>query len=108
MLKYLAILFVVCAVCIPLRSQSITGEYMLGDSKISITNDEMAYYVMYESDNTQRRLSYEENNLQNEQIWTEWYKGKQTGTFVFKPDYSSAIYTNYRTDKEDYVKKTGQ
>ncbi len=108
MLKYLAILFVVFAASIPLRSQSITGEYMLGDSKISITNDEMAYYVTYDSDKTQRRLSYEENTLENDQIWTEWYKGKQTGTFIFKSDYSSAIYTNYRTDKEDYVKKTGQ
>lgn len=108
MLKYFAILFVICAACLPVRSQSITGDYMLGDSKVSITNDEMAYYVNYESDKTQRRLNYEENNLQNEQIWTEWYKGKQTGTFVFKSDYSSAIYTNYRTDKEDYVKKISE
>lgn len=105
MLKYLAILFLICAAALPVSSQSLTGEYMLGDTKVSISNDEMTYYVIYESDNTQRLLNYEENNLQNEQIWTEWYNAKQTGTFIFKSDYSSAIYTNYRTDKEDYVKK---
>lgn len=104
---YLILLFFIAAVS-PVFSQSLTGQYLIGESKISITNDEMSYYVLYESDDSQRRLNYEENNLQNEQIWTEWDKGKQTGTFVFKPDYSSAIYTNYRTDKEDYVKKIDQ
>jgi hypothetical protein len=105
MLKYIIIIAALFICVSASESQTILGEYMLGEQKISVTNDEMSYYVYYENDKTQRRLNYEENNLENEQIWTEWDKGSQSGTFVFKADYSSAIYTNYRTDKEDYVKK---
>jgi hypothetical protein len=87
-------------------SQSFEGNYFLGDGKkVSITHDENYYYMNYESDGSKRVLQYEENTPENDQIWLEWLNSKQTGTFVFKNDYTSGIYTDYRTGEQSYIKK---
>lgn len=78
---------------------------MLGDIKVTISHDEEHYYVTYSTDGVKRILQYEENTPANDQIWVEWQNAKQTGTFVLKTDYSSGIYTDYRTQQEQYVKK---
>lgn len=86
-------------------SQSIQGDYYLGDEKVSITMDDNSYYVIYAKDNIKRLLQYEENTPENEQIWLEWQNAKQTGTLVLKSDYSSGKYTDYRSGAESYIKK---
>ncbi|MBN8585982.1 MAG: hypothetical protein J0M37_12905 [Ignavibacteria bacterium] len=86
-------------------SQTFDGDYMLGDFKVTISHDEQFYYVTYSTDNVKRILQYEENTPANEQIWLEWVNAKQTGTYVIKQDYSSGIYTDYRTQQESYFKK---
>jgi len=88
-----------------LKSQTLEGNYFLGDQKITISVDDDTYYVKREGTDQRWRLQYEENTPENDQIWVEWQKGNQTGTYVLKSDYSSGIYTDYRTQKESYVKK---
>lgn len=88
-----------------LSSQSLQGKYFVGDYKITISADDNAYYVSREGSELRWRLQYEENTTENDQIWIEWQKGNQTGTYVLKSDYTSGIYTDYRTLKEFYVKK---
>ena len=88
-----------------LYSQTFDGEYMLGDIKVTISHDDEHYYVTYSTDKVKRILQYEENTPSNEQIWLEWVNAKQTGTYVIKQDYSSGIYTDYRTQQESYFKK---
>lgn len=85
-------------------SQSLQGEYFLGDMKVSITMDYESYYVIY-PDGTKGLLQYEENTPANDQIWTEKKNGKRIGTWVFKSDHSSGIYTDYNTGKEQFIKK---
>lgn len=90
-------------------SQSFTGSYFVGEQKVSITNDDNFYYIIYEADGKKRLLQYEENTPENDQIWLEWQKvnqtTKQTGTLVIKQDYTSGIYTDYRTGQEYIIKK---
>lgn len=90
-------------------SQSLTGNYFLGDKNVTIINDDNSYYIVYEIDGAKRLLQYEENTPENDQIWLEWQKVKQTtrqtGTLVFKQDYTSGIYTDYRTGQEFIIKK---
>ena len=85
--------------------QTISGKYFLGDKKVSISADEMSYWLIYEEEHISDRLQYEENTLENDQIWLVWRKGNQVGTIVFKSDYSSGIYKDYRTGQEQLVKK---
>lgn len=86
-------------------SQStISGTYMIGDKKATISADEMSYWLIHENENSYR-LQYEENTPENEQIWLVRYEGKQKATIRFKSDYSSGIYTDYTTGSESYVKK---
>ena len=77
---------------------------MIGDKKASIGADEMSYYLIYDDDKTHYVLQYEENTPENDQIWRVW-KGETAGTIVFKSDYSSGMYTDYKTMVESYVKK---
>lgn len=90
-------------------SQSFTGNYFVGEQKVTITIEDNFYYIIYEDGNIKRLLQYEENTPENDQIWLEWQKVKQTtrqtGTLVFKQDYTSGIYTDYRTGQEFYIKK---
>ena len=95
-------ILVISGVC---YSQSFTGNYYLGEEKVSIINDENSYYIVYEKDGGKRLLQYEENTPENDQIWLEWLNAKQTGTLVLKSDYSSGVYTDYRTYKESLIKK---
>jgi len=85
-------------------SQSLQGEYFLGDIRVSISMDYESYYVTY-PDGTKGLLQYEENTPANDQIWTERKNGKRTGTWVFKSDHSSGIYTDYKTGAEQFIKK---
>lgn len=102
-LIFSAVVFLIVASSI--YSQSFTGDYFLGDQKVSITFDDEHYYIVYETGGSKRILQYEENTPENDQIWLEWLNAKQTGTLVLKPDYSSGIYTDYRTNQESYIKK---
>jgi hypothetical protein len=86
-------------------SNTLDGDYYIGEQKVTISHDEEHYYVTYSGDGIQRVLQYEENTPANEQIWVEWINAKQSGTLVLKPDYSSGIYTDYRTGSESYIKK---
>lgn len=90
-------------------SQSFTGNYFIGEKKVSITNDDNSYYIVYENEGTKRLLQYEENTPENDQIWLEWQKvyqtTKQTGTLVIKQDFTSGVYTDYRTGQEFIIKK---
>lgn len=90
-------------------SQSFTGNYFVGEQKVTITIEDNFYYIIYEDGNIKRLLQYEENTPENDQIWLEWQKVKQTtrqtGTLVFKQDYTSGIYTDYRTGQEFIIKK---
>lgn len=90
-------------------SQSFTGNYFVGEQKVTITIEDNFYYIIYEDGNIKRLLQYEENTPENDQIWLEWQKVKQstrqTGTLVFKQDYSGGIYTDYRTGQEFIIKK---
>jgi hypothetical protein len=72
--------------------------------KVSITMDYESYYVVY-PDASKGLLQYEENTPENDQIWTERKNGKRIGTWVFKSDHSSGIYTDYNTGKEQFIKK---
>ena len=86
-------------------SNTLDGDYFVGEQKVTISHDEEHYYVTYSTDGFKRILQYEENTPANDQIWVEWLNAKQTGTFVLKTDYSSGVYTDYRTQQESYVKK---
>ena len=86
-------------------SNTLDGDYYIGEQKVTISHDEEHYYVTYSGDGIKRVLQYEENTPANEQIWVEWINAKQSGTLVLKPDYSSGIYTDYRTSSESYIKK---
>ncbi len=106
MIKISILVFTLFLLAGETTSQSFEGDYFLGDGKkVSITHDENYYYINYESDGSKRVLQYEENTPENDQIWLEWLNAKQTGTFVFKSDYSSGVYTDYRTSQESYIKK---
>jgi hypothetical protein len=102
--KFLLVLVLMCAgkIC---SQETISGQYFVGDKKASIHADEMSYYLVYEEDKMVTRLQYEENTPENEQIWLVWYKGKQAGTIIFKSDYKTGTYTDYRTGQESLVKK---
>lgn len=104
-LLYLIVVIVFYSCITDLKSQSLQGTYFVGDDKVTISADENTYYVSREGSELKSRLQYEENTPENDQIWLEWQKGNQTGTYVLKSDYSSGIYTDYRTLKESYVKK---
>lgn len=86
-------------------SQSFTGNYFIGEQKASISVDENYYYIIYEADGLKRVLKYEENTPENDQIWLEYLNAKQTGTLVVKQDYSTGVYTDYRSQKESLVKR---
>lgn len=90
-------------------SQSFTGNYFVGEQKVTITIEDNFYYIIYEDGNIKRLLQYEENTPENDQIWLEWQKVKQstrqTGTLVIKQDYTGGIYTDYRTGQEFIIKK---
>lgn len=105
MVKLLIVLAALLIISISSYSQSIEGDYYLGDEKVSITMDDNSYYVVYAKDNVKRLLQYEENTPENDQIWLEWQNAKQTGTLVLKSDYSTGVYTDYRTGKDSYIKK---
>jgi hypothetical protein len=90
---------------VKIYSQTIEGNYFLGEERIIISADYNNYIVTYSDKNTSSKIVYEENTPENEQIWLEYINGKRTGTFVFKQDYSTGIYTNYQTQKEYYIKK---
>lgn len=105
MIKKITLLFLFLTCAAAYSQNSISGQYLIGEQKASIYADEMAYWLDFDNDNTAYRLTYEENNLENEQIWTVWKNGKQQATLVLKSDYSSGVYTDYRTDKESFVKK---
>lgn len=91
--------------CGAVYSNTPDGDYFIGEQKVTISHDEEHYYVTYSTDGIKRILQYEENTPANEQIWLEWINAKQTGTLVLKPDYSSGIYTDYRTGSESFIKK---
>jgi hypothetical protein len=78
---------------------------MHGDKKVSVSADEMTYWLIYTDDNISDRLQYEENTPENDQIWLVWRNGRQQGTIIFKSDYSSGTYTDYRTAEEFLIKK---
>ncbi len=105
MVKLLFVLAALLVISISSYSQSIEGDYYLGDEKVSITMDDNSYYVVYAKDNIKRLLQYEENTPENDQIWIEWQNAKQTGTLVLKSDYSSGRYTDYRSGAESFIKK---
>ncbi len=105
MVKLFFVLAALLIISISSYSQSIEGDYYLGDEKVSITMDDNSYYVVYAKDNVKRLLQYEENTPENDQIWLEWQNAKQTGTLVLKSDYSTGVYTDYRTGKDSYIKK---
>lgn len=86
-------------------SNTLDGDYYIGEQKVTIFHDENHYYVTYSGDGIKRILQYEENTPANEQIWVEWINAKQSGTLVLKGDYSSGTYTDYRTGSESYIKK---
>ncbi len=105
MIKISILVFALFVLTADSYTQQIEGNYFLGDEKVSITHDENYYYINYEKDGSKRILQYEENTPENEQIWLEWLNAKQTGTLILKSDYSSGIYTDYRTYKESYIKR---
>ena len=105
MKKKIILLFLFLSVSFVYSQNSISGQYFIGEQKASIYADEMAYWLSFENESPAYRLAYEENNLENDQIWTVWKNGKQSATLVIKSDYSSGTYTDYRTDKESFVKK---
>jgi hypothetical protein len=105
MIKKLLYILVIACTCSVYSQNIISGTYFIGDKKASISADEMSYWIIHESDNTNCRLQYEENTPANEQIWTVRCGGKRQGTIVFKNDYSSGIYTDYNSGEESYVKK---
>ena len=78
---------------------------MIGEQKAEIRMDEDVYYVYKEGLENRFRLQYEENTLENDQIWLEWQDEKQTGTFILNAGFLSGTYTNYRTLVEYSVKK---
>ncbi|MEO8513330.1 MAG: hypothetical protein ABI543_07210 [Ignavibacteria bacterium] len=105
MIKILILAFAIMFTAGKTYSQSFTGDYNLGDDKISITLDDNSYYVVHETGGIKGKLQYEENTPENDQIWLEWQNGKQVGTYVFKSDYSKGIYTDYKSGQESYIKK---
>lgn len=106
MKKFLfAALLFFCAAGIYSQSNSISGTYMLGDKKVSISADEMSYWMMYEEPGDARRLQYEEDIPEGDHIWLVWLNGNQEGTLVFKSDYSGGTYKDYRTGAESLVMK---
>lgn len=105
MKKTLFIIALFVLFCGTAYSNTLDGNYFIGEQKVTISHDEEHYYVTYSTDGIKRILQYEENTPANEQIWVEWINAKQSGTLVLKPDYSSGIYTDYRTGSESYIKK---
>ncbi len=105
MKKTLFIVALFVLFCGTVYSNTLDGDYYIGEQKVTISHDEEHYYVTYSGDGIKRVLQYEENTPANEQIWVEWINAKQSGTLVLKPDYSSGIYTDYRTGNESYIKK---
>lgn len=105
MKKALFIFFILFSAAAVYSQSSISGTYMLGDKKFSISADEMSYWMMYEEPGDARRLQYEEDIPEGDHIWLVWLNGNQEGTLVFKSDYSSGRYTDYRTGAESYVMK---
>jgi hypothetical protein len=104
MKKLLFILIIFC-VCKTYGQATISGTYLIGNEQVSVSADEMSYWLIYETTDNSDRLKYEENTPENEQIWTVWRSGKHQGTIVFKSDYSSGTYTDYNSMVESPVKK---
>ena len=98
-------IFFLTSISIAVYSNTPDGDYFVGEQKVTISHDDDHYYITYSADGIKRILQYEENTPANEQIWVEWTNAKQSGTLVLKPDYSSGIYTDYRTGSESYIKK---
>ena len=104
-MKKLLLIFFLITSAVAFSQTSFTGNYFIGEQKAVISVDYDHYYITYDSDGQKRVLQYEENTPENDQIWLEYLNAKQTGTLVIKQDYQSGIYTDYRTQKESYIKR---
>lgn len=108
MKKALFIFLILFSAAAVYSQSSISGIYMIGDKKASISADEMSYWLLHEDNTEARRLQYEEDIPEGDHIWLVWHDGKQEGTLVFKSDYSGGKYTDYRTGAESVVMKIEQ
>ncbi len=92
--------------CLHLKSQSIEGDYKVGDTKCSIKMDvDYVFRVYWEDIDNPSLLKYKENMVTGEQVWVEKRKGNVVGNFILQNDYLSGRYVRFSDDaKIDVVK----